>query len=193
MARVDCIVNEVLVERHGPAARVVEWLTGHQQLLYVEIQPLGSNAEAKQTATGVMLREGQEGQNREELWSWTTDIRGTEEPSHGGELVFNEISVLEFALRVVASYMTLQLALALREPLELVGEARFKVSDDDKGSDIRVPLERNGQVCGHVAMLIKTRTSRQAQPVLPPATSKFEAHEVVDRWNVDDWRPFTDA
>lgn len=155
--RVDCIVHEVKVERHRQPAPVFEWLMGHEQLLYVEVRPIDSANEAKKTATCVRLREGQDGEMREELWSWkeAPSKAGGKVPAPSGLLVFNELKAMEFALRVLGSYMTWHMALALHVPLEPLGEARFKVNDCDLGSNIYVPIQSQGRVCGYVMLIVK--------------------------------------
>jgi len=172
---VDCIVHEVKVERHRQPAPVVEWLVGHQQQLYVEVAPLNAADEVKQTSTGVRLREGKEGEMHEELWSWGTSCSSkanSEVPTKRGEqLVFSELKALEFALRVLGSYMTWHMALALHVPLELIGEARFKVNDTDIGSNLYVPIQWEGRVCGYVMLIVKVRpdtgASSQKEAPLP--------------------------
>mmetsp|Transcript_83795 Transcript_83795/g.232224 ORF Transcript_83795/g.232224 Transcript_83795/m.232224 type:complete len:257 (-) Transcript_83795:150-920(-) len=188
--RVDCIVSEVIVERCSQSSPVMEWLVGHKQLLYVEVSPLGCDGEAQQTTTGVRLWEGKDGEKREEVWSWSNPS-SQETAVHGGQLVFTELRALEFALRVLGSYMTWHLALALRVPLELVGEARFRVSELDLGSDLRVPIERDGHICGYVVLLI-VKVSGMMDPWGEGnhhiVADKSEAVEALTVLKQNDWR-----
>jgi len=195
---------------------------GHQSSLYVEVQPIGSGDEVKQTTTGVRLREGKDGERREELWSWRAgsmkkcvevpegvfcagkshsrsardhrpplggpDRQVSREvaPPRSGQLIFEGLKALEFTLRVLGSYMTWHMALALHMPLEPLGEARFRVTDGDLGSDIYVPIQWEGRVCGYVMMIInvhhgKASWDREREREREPREVDFdeEADELI--------------
>lgn len=161
---ITCIVCEAVVERHLESdpimAPVLEWLTGVQRLLFVELQPINLSGDAltgmaKQTATGTKLGEGKDGSKHEERWAWTKP--GTEGQGvwNGGCLAFRHLKILEFTLRVVGSFMNWELSLAMHMPLEHLGEARFRVAMENLGSEICVPLHRDGRVCGYVALIVQ--------------------------------------
>merc|ERR1712007_158777 len=81
------------------------------------------------------------------------------------QLVFEMLIVPEFILRVFGSYMTLDLALALRAPFELVGEAQLRVNEDDIGSEICIPLGCKGHICGYVNLTVNVESNSKDQSI----------------------------
>jgi len=186
---VTCIVCEAVVERRFEEAPVLEWLTGVQRLLFVELQPINVAGDvltgmAKRTKTGTKLGEGQDGSKHEERWSWTKT--GTEDESvpNGGRLVFQHLKIPQFTLRVVGSFMNWELSLAMHMPLEHLGEARFRVAMDNLGSEISVPLHRDGRVCGYVALVVQMQLHSRGL-----TDEKLEAQTAGFHLDVDS-RPF---
>lgn len=156
-----CIVCEAVVERRFDSAPVLEWLTGVQRLLFVELQPINLSGDAltgmaKQTTTGTKLGEEKDCSKHEERWAWTKGPGVMGRGVHnGGCLVFQHLKIPEFTLRVLGSFMNWELSLAMHMPLEHLGEARFRVAMDNFGSEICVPLHRDGRVCGYVALIVQ--------------------------------------
>jgi len=186
---ITCIVCEAVVERRFESAPVLEWLTGVQRLLFAELQPINLSGDvitgmARQTTTGIKLGEGQDGPKHEERWSWTkagTEGRGV---PHGGRLIFHHLKIPEFTIRIVGSFMNWELSLAMHMPLEHLGEARFRVAMDNLGSEICVPLHRDGRVCGYVSLIVQMQLHSRGT-----AEEKLEAQTAGFHLDVDS-RPF---
>lgn len=154
---IECIVQEVVLQRHAAAAApALHWLTGMARLLYVEVGFPDSDGPSRQTQTGVLLRDSSS--RGCEVWVFgasAAESSGDSRSDEGGDrLVLPEREPAKLVLRVLRSHATWHLALGLHAPLDLVAEGQFGVEGHDR-SEIVVPLVHEGHACGEASLVVR--------------------------------------
>jgi len=169
LSRLECVVQEVSVQRQRQAEPPLGWLTGHTQLLYVEVRPEGMEEHmGRSTDTGILLQDRTTRRDSgvdEEVWVFGTRAHELEmEPSieSGERLVLRARLPVDLVLRVLGSYMTWHTAFGLRAPSELVAQGRFSVHADGITSEICVPLRMNGHECGEATLVVTSSCEPRA-------------------------------
>jgi len=184
-ARLDCVVQEVIIRLERQAEPALSWLTGHARLLYVEVSAVGMECHAQQTETGILLQDGWGKASGEEVWVFGS---AAVLPEDGVRVDRGEALSLcvqkgpvDLALRVFRSYMTWHVALGLRAPLELVAEVQFGLGEQER-LELSVPLLREGRECGEASLVLRRQGEQRVQ------TSTH-----LPRWADEDSRPFSEA
>lgn len=207
-ASLDCLVQEVVVERCRDRAPTLGWLTGHARLLYVEVAIAGVKRSARRTQTGICFQERPLGDgNVEEVWifgsaamlantgigSHTMCSYSPQSPEQGDLLSFGiprgQVSV-GLTLKIFASHATWHLALGLRAPLEPVAEAQFNLNlrgtaKERTGGERSVFLVCKGRTCGHVSLVIQQHGPNSVEE--PGSDAIGDEFEFVFKANHPEW------
>lgn len=169
---VEYTVHKVVLHRRRDAP-MLGWLTGHRDLLYVELAASDTEKEPKRTSTG--FPEEREAEARayvtgevvrpipstEEAWVWGHPAKTkTGSFKHAGEkIVFNAQTKTQFTLRVLGSHTDWREVAA---PLSTLGEARFTVDEDVLPAVVldgalSLPLVQDSRVRGIVSLTAQFR------------------------------------
>jgi len=157
--RIDCIIQEVVVQPEQDNAPPLGWLLGHTRLLYVEISPVGREWQRRQTETGILLQDKRFfNRDSEEIWVFGSGAcvqhppELAESAASGERMIFCVNTPVDLVLRVLGSHATWHTAFGLRAPSQLLAEGQFCVTRK-RQSEIRVPLASKGRICGEALIV----------------------------------------
>lgn len=194
--RIDCIVQEVNIRGCHAAAPALTWLLGHTRLLYVDIAPVCKEQLSRRTGTGI-LAQGGRSRSEVEVWVFGISVASTDSeavaPMDRGELLSIDVAPpADFRLRVFGSYVSWHVAFGLQAPLELTGEGRFEVHEDQLRSEVSVPLFHHGVKCGDAFLVVMLHVECQ-KPKQGHLIRKGPGGRSVPNgvWSEEDSRPFT--
>mmetsp|Transcript_30389 Transcript_30389/g.94557 ORF Transcript_30389/g.94557 Transcript_30389/m.94557 type:complete len:207 (-) Transcript_30389:13-633(-) len=169
--RVDCTVRKVILWRRR--RRAMPAFFALNQLLCVEIAPVGVSGQTKRTEAGRKQpeHEGEPGNiaRAEESWVWCTVP--AESGTETGRLAFQVPLSGQLALSVLESQSVPWLGSGGLLAPELLGEARIRVGEDilpvtdsnealsavDSSGELSMPLVLDGRICGNVELVASLR------------------------------------
>jgi len=175
--------------RKNQGAPMMAWLTGHQELLFVEIDAANAHSHKQRTSSGVRLpNEGKvQGDVSQEVWAWG-DVNDNGSASAGAlkhtndRLSFKVGAATELTLRVLGRHEDWSNTAV---PLELLGEARFQIDDDVLpamlGGDglLSLPLLLDGRIRGMVSLMARAILEDGPPPVSRAPSRKDSTEEEI--------------
>jgi WD40 repeat protein len=159
---VECLVQKVVVHRRQQVVPTIRWLAGQRETLVVELAVIGGQGAARTTSCGSKL-ETQQTNNMvgQEVWVWGDSITtDSGVAKYKGEPLEFEVKLsTQMRLRVYGGMTGWTTASGSRE---MLGEVRFKISDDvlpceSQDGALSLPLVQDSRVQGTAWLTTKLR------------------------------------
>lgn len=191
LCSLECYVQKVSVQRpKRQSAPIMGWLTGHQELLFVEIGVAGSEQQGQRTSSGSPQHAengtAASGPRSNEVWVWGDPVSTEAGMQPGGELLTLVVQASrELVVRVQGGQKTWNRDSV---PPQLLGEAHFRIDEDVvpaavADGAISLPLLLQGRVRGVVSMRARA-VPADGRPNL------VTQHGVADTLRDDRWVSF---
>lgn len=180
-------VQKVVITRKRQPAPMLSWLTGHQELMYVELTAHAAAVVTRKTDSGVLLKSESHipGVAAQEVWVWGDEQLGGDgmQKRKGYPLWLKALSSTELSIKVLGRHQDWSNTVV---PVEVLGEARFRIEEDvlpamSGDGLLAMPLLQNCRIIGMVSLTAWAKPDTGPAPSMPRSSVPDDRLPIRDK------------